>query len=133
LQAPASISVVVVVRASLVVRLRSINTFENPSLIESHEELPEGQDPSPSVIAFNESFGTSFRVELLSIKGEVVDSSDDTPKFALLWTSPEFVGETGEGVPKKKSRLIGETSSAIEKHSSAVEKHVSASVQTISV
>jgi hypothetical protein len=28
--------------------------------------------------------------------GEVVDLDDDTPKFALLWTSPESVDETGE-------------------------------------
>jgi hypothetical protein len=40
---------------------RGDDPVENPYLIESHEELPEGQDPSPSVIAFNESFGTSFR------------------------------------------------------------------------
>jgi hypothetical protein len=65
-------------------------------LIESREELPEGQDPSPLVIAYNESFGTSFRGELLSVMGEVVDLDDDTPKFALLWTSPESVDETGE-------------------------------------
>jgi hypothetical protein len=62
----------------------------------------------------------------------VVDLDDDAPKFALLWTSPEFVGETGEGVPKKKSRLTSETSFAVEKYSSAIETHVSSSVQTIS-
>jgi hypothetical protein len=101
-------------------------------LIESREELPKGQDHSPPVIAFNESFGTSFRGELLSIRGEVLDLGDDAPKFALLWTSPEFVGETGEGVPKKKSPLTGKKSSADEKHFSAIEKHVSSSAQTTS-
>jgi hypothetical protein len=104
-------------------------------LIESREELPKGQDHSPPVIAFNEGFGTSFRGELLSIRGEVLDLGDDAPKapkFALLWTSPEFVGETGEGVPKKKSPLTGKKSSAVEKHFSAIEKHVSLSAQTIS-
>jgi hypothetical protein len=39
---------------------------------------------------------------LLSVRGEVVDSDDHAPKFALLWTSPEFVDERGEEVPKKR-------------------------------
>jgi hypothetical protein len=40
---------------------------QNPPLIETHEDLPEGQDPSPSMLAFNKSFGTSYREELLSV------------------------------------------------------------------
>jgi hypothetical protein len=60
---------------------RGDDPVKNPFLVERREELPEGQDPS-SVIAYNESFGTSFRGELLSVRGEVVDSDDDTPKFA---------------------------------------------------
>jgi hypothetical protein len=39
---------------------RGDDPVENHYLIESHEELLKGQDPSPSVVAFNESFGTSF-------------------------------------------------------------------------
>jgi hypothetical protein len=39
-------------------------------LIETHEDHPEGQDPSPSVVAFNKSFGTSYhscwRIKLVS-------------------------------------------------------------------
>jgi hypothetical protein len=101
---------------------RGDDPVENPSLIESREELPKGQDPSPSVISYNESFGTYFRGELLSVRGEVVDSYDDTPKFSLIWTSPEFVDETEEELPKKRSRLIGETPSVFEKHPSAADK-----------
>jgi hypothetical protein len=40
---------------------REENHVENLPIVETHEELPEGQDPSPSVAAFNESFGTSYR------------------------------------------------------------------------
>jgi hypothetical protein len=35
----------------------------------------------------------------------VADLDDDAPKFALLWTSPEFMDETGEELPKKRSQL----------------------------
>jgi hypothetical protein len=108
---------------------RGDDPVENPSLIESREELPKGQDPSPSVISYNESFGTYFRGELLSVRGEVVDSYDDTPKFSLLWTSPEFVDETEEELPKKRSRLIGETPSVFKKHPSAADKQISSSLQ----
>jgi hypothetical protein len=42
-------------------------------LVEIREDLPEGQDPSPSVAAFNKSFSTSHRGELLSVGCEVVN------------------------------------------------------------
>jgi hypothetical protein len=71
----------------------------------------------------------SFRGELLSVMGEVVVSDDDAPKFALLWTSRESVDETGEELPKKRSRLTGETPSVVEKHPSAAEKQISSSLQ----
>jgi hypothetical protein len=35
--------------------------------VETRENLHEDQDPSPSMIAFNKSFDTSYRGELLSI------------------------------------------------------------------
>jgi hypothetical protein len=69
-------------------------------LIETHEELPEGQDPSPSVAAFNKSFGTSHRDELLSVSREMVVAGDVVFKLLLLWNSSEFVDETGEEAPK---------------------------------
>jgi hypothetical protein len=59
----------------------------------------------------------------------VVDLDDDTPKFALLWTSPEFVDETGEELSKRRSRLTSETPFVIEKHPSAAEKQISSSLQ----
>jgi hypothetical protein len=82
---------------------RSDDPVENLSLIETHEELPEGQDPSPSVVAFNESFSTSFRGEWLSVSRETTVAGGGAPKLFLLWKSPKLVNETGEGVLKKKS------------------------------
>jgi hypothetical protein len=39
--------------------------IQDVALLETREDLPEGQDPSPSVAAFNKSIGTSHRGELL--------------------------------------------------------------------
>jgi hypothetical protein len=40
---------------------------QNAPFVETHEDLPEDQDPSPSMIAFNKSFGTFHQGELLSV------------------------------------------------------------------
>jgi hypothetical protein len=72
---------------------KSGDLVENPSLIENHEEIPEDQDAAPSVTTYDESFGTSFRGELLSVSGEVVGADDGVPKFSLLWKSPKLMGE----------------------------------------
>jgi hypothetical protein len=53
----------------------------NIPLVEVRESLPEGQDPSPSIAAFNKSFGTSHRSELLSVGCEVTKNRDGTPGF----------------------------------------------------
>jgi hypothetical protein len=50
-------------------------------LIETREDLPEGQDPSPSVAAFNKSFGMSYRGELLSVGYEVAGIGDGASKI----------------------------------------------------
>jgi hypothetical protein len=53
----------------------TINRGDDPlqdiPLIETHEDVPEGQEPSPSVATFNKSFGMSYRGELLSVGYEV--------------------------------------------------------------
>jgi hypothetical protein len=49
---------------------RNEDPIENLPVVETREELPEGQDPSPSVAAFNENFGTSYRGKLLSVSRE---------------------------------------------------------------
>jgi hypothetical protein len=56
----------------------------NVPLVEVRESLPEGQDPSPSIAAFNKSFGTSHRGELLSVGCEVTKNRDAPPDFNAL-------------------------------------------------
>jgi hypothetical protein len=40
---------------------RGENPVQNVPLVETREDLPEGQDTYPSIVAFNKSFGTSYR------------------------------------------------------------------------
>jgi hypothetical protein len=68
----------------------------NVTLVEVRESFPEGQDPTPSIAAFNKSFGTSHRGELLSIGCEVTKNRDGTPWILTLWESPALIDETGE-------------------------------------
>jgi hypothetical protein len=53
-------------------------------LVEIREDLPEGQYPSPSVVAFNKSFGTSYHGELLSVGYEVADVGGGASKILTL-------------------------------------------------
>jgi hypothetical protein len=53
-------------------------------LIETREDVPEGQDPSPSVAAFNKSFSMSYRGELLSVGYEVVGVEGGASEFLTL-------------------------------------------------
>jgi hypothetical protein len=73
---------------------RGENPVENFPLVETREDLPEGQDPSPSIVAFNKSFGMSHRGELLSVDREMAIEGDGASKLLLLWNSSEFMDET---------------------------------------
>jgi hypothetical protein len=75
-------------------------------LAEIREDLPEGQDPSPSVVAFNKSFGTSYHGELLSVGYEVADVKGDASKILTLWKSPTLINEIGEGVSEQSTQLL---------------------------
>jgi hypothetical protein len=75
-------------------------------LIETHEDLPEGQDPSPSVVAFNKSFGMSYHGELLSVGCEVVDVGGGASKILTLRKSPTLIDEIGEGVSEHSTQLL---------------------------
>jgi hypothetical protein len=77
-------------------------------LIETLEDLPEGQDPSPSVAAFNKSFGTSYRGELLSVGYEVAGIGDGASKILTLWKSPTLINETGEGASEQTLHSLGQ-------------------------
>jgi hypothetical protein len=98
---------------------KSGGLLEDPSLLGTREEIPDDQDPTSSVIAYNESFGTSFRGELLSVSGEVVGVEGGSPKFSLLWKSPKLMGETRGDALKKKLCLTSKTTSAVQKQSSS--------------
>jgi hypothetical protein len=91
----------------------TVHKGEDPApdvpLIETREDLPEGEDPSPSVAAFNKSFGTSHRGELLSVGYEVASIRDGTSKILTLWKSPTLINETGEGVSEQTLHSLGQT------------------------
>jgi hypothetical protein len=60
------------------------------------------------MIAFNKSFSTSYRGELLSVGYEKSDARDGTSKLLTLWGSSKIVDETGEGASEEASpSLIG--------------------------
>jgi hypothetical protein len=85
---------------------RGGSPVQNAPFVKTREDLPEDQDPSPSMIAFNKSFGTSYQGELLSVGCEKADTRDDTSKFLTLWDSYKIMGETGEGNSKQASRPL---------------------------
>jgi hypothetical protein len=63
-------------------------------LLEVREVVPEDQAPSPSLAAFNKSFGTSHRSELLSVGFKTTSIGSKTSKILTLWKSPVLVDET---------------------------------------
>jgi hypothetical protein len=84
------------------------------------EVLPEGRDPSPSVAAFNKSFGTLYRGELLSVGCEVSRNKGGATKILMLWKSSVLIDETGgEGSEQSLHSLGGAVrDSGKEPHSS---------------
>jgi hypothetical protein len=75
--------------------------------VETRENLPEDQDPSPSMIAFNKSFGTPYQVELLSVGYEKIDARDGSSKLLTLWNSSKIMGEIGGHSEQRSPPLIG--------------------------
>jgi hypothetical protein len=88
---------------------RGDDPIQDAPLLEIREDLPEGQDPSPSLAAFNKSFGTSYRGELLSVGYKAASVGDGTSNILTLWKSPTLVDEIGEGASEQTSHLLGET------------------------
>jgi hypothetical protein len=78
-------------------------------LIEIREDLPGGQDSSPSVVAFNKSFGTSHRGELLSVGYEVASNKDGASGILTLSKSHALINERREGASEQTLHLFGET------------------------
>jgi hypothetical protein len=76
---------------------RGDDPVQDAPLLEVREVVPEGQAPSPSLAAFNKSFGTSHRGELLSVGFEVASIGSGASKILTLWKSPTLVDDTEEG------------------------------------
>jgi hypothetical protein len=64
-------------------------------LLEVREVDPEDQAPSPSLAAFNKSFGTSHHGEILSVGFKTTSIGSKMSKILTLWKSPVLVDETG--------------------------------------
>jgi hypothetical protein len=75
---------------------RESHPDENIPLVEVREMVPEDQAPSPSLAAFNKSFGTSHRGKLLRVGFETSGVEGKTSRFLTLWKSSAIVDETGE-------------------------------------
>jgi hypothetical protein len=117
---------------------RGENPVQNVPLVETHEGLTEGQDPSPSIVAFNKSFGMSYRGELLSVGYEMAAAGDGAARLLTLWNSSEFMDETGEGAseqaPQPLSKIARDSgkqpSSSLKKTSTSSGKKVA--IETLS-
>jgi hypothetical protein len=77
---------------------RGEDPVQTAPLLEVREVVPEGQAPSPSLAAFNKSFGTSHRGELLSVGFKATSVESGASKILTLWKSPTLVDETGGAV-----------------------------------
>jgi hypothetical protein len=93
------------------IKLLTINKepVQDVALLETREDLPEGQDPSPSIAAFNKSFGTSHRGEFLSVGCEVARNRVGAPRILTLWKSSVLIDETGEGGSEQSLHSLGQT------------------------
>jgi hypothetical protein len=60
---------------------RGEDPVQDAPLLEIRKKVPEVQAPSPSLAAFNKSFGTSHRGELLSVGFEAASIGDGTSKI----------------------------------------------------
>jgi hypothetical protein len=74
---------------------RGENPTDHVPLVEVREVVPEDQAPSPSLAAFNKSFGTSHRGKLLSVGFETTGVGSKISKILTLWKSPMTVDESG--------------------------------------
>jgi hypothetical protein len=73
---------------------RGEDPIQDAPLFGIREDIPKGQAPSPSLAAFNKSFGTSYHGELLSVGCKAASIGDGTSKILTLWKSPTLVDET---------------------------------------
>jgi hypothetical protein len=74
---------------------RGEHPTEHAPLVEVREVVPEDQTPSPSLPAFNKSFGTSHRGKLLSVGFETTGIGSKTSKILTLWKSSMTIDGSG--------------------------------------
>jgi hypothetical protein len=74
---------------------RGASPTEHASLVEVREVVPEDQTPSPSLAAFNKSFGTSHLGKLLSVGLKTTGVGSRTSKILTLWQSSVTIDESG--------------------------------------
>jgi hypothetical protein len=83
---------------------RGEDPVERAPLLEVREVVPKDQAPSPSLAAFNKSFGTSHHGELLSVGFKTTSVGSKTSKILTLWKSLVLVDETGG---ESSKQLVG--------------------------
>jgi hypothetical protein len=105
---------------------RGEDPVQGAPLLEIREIVPEGQASSPSLAAFNKSFGTSHRGKLLSVGFEVASIGNGASKILTLWKSPTLVDETGEEGSEQTGGVARESGmgphSALKKTSASLRK-----------
>jgi hypothetical protein len=112
---------------------RGEDLVQSAPLLEVREVVPEGQAPSPSLAAFNKSFGTSHRGELLSVGFKATSIGSGESKTLTLWKSPALVDETGGEGSEQTGEAVRDSGrgahSALRKTSSSQSKTTSSSVK----
>jgi hypothetical protein len=74
---------------------RGENPAEHVPQVEVREVVPDDQTPSPSLAAFNKSFGTSHHGKLLSVGLKTTSVGSRTSKILTLWQSSVTIDESG--------------------------------------
>jgi hypothetical protein len=101
--------------------------IQDVALLLTRGDLPEGQDPS-SVAAFNKSFGTSHRGELLSVGCEMARNRGGEPRVLTLWKSSALIDETEERGSEQSLHSVREVGRDSEKEPRSSLKKTSASL-----
>jgi hypothetical protein len=116
---------------------RGEDPVQGALLLEIREIVPEGQAPSPSLAAFNKSFGTSHHGELLSVGFEAASIENDASKILTLWKSPARVDKTGGEGSEQTGGVARDSGkgphSALRKTSASQGKTSSSSVKKVTM
>jgi hypothetical protein len=116
---------------------RGEDPVQSAPLLKVREVVPEGQAPSPSLAAFNKSFGTSHRGELLSVSFKATSIGSGASKTLTLWKSLALVDETGGEGSEQTGEAVWDSArgphSALRKTSSSQGKTTPSSVKKVTM